>query len=91
MRPRHFPPQMARDATLQSETGEKSFDVDKERRGSRLTELEVDLGSVLEEKDEYDYDSAHSPYPEGMARRYNLVKPLMLRLRSESRCTRDGR
>lgn len=32
-----------------------------------LTELEVDLSLILEEKGEEDYDAAHSPFPEGRA------------------------
>lgn len=57
---------MARDATIKPEAEEKTVDVDRERRGSRLTELEVDLSTVLTENEKYDYDSEHSPYPEGM-------------------------
>lgn len=56
---------MARDATIKPEAQEKTVDVDKERRGSRLTELEVDLSTVLTENEKYDYESEHSPYPEG--------------------------
>ena len=40
--------------------------MEKERRGSVLTELEVDLGAVVDEKnEEFPIESDHSPYAEG--------------------------
>lgn len=56
----------------------KAFDSEKHQSGSdsdievapgHLQEIEVDVAKAIEETEQYDEDSEHSPYPEGVLSR----------------------
>lgn len=49
-----------------SEKHQSVSDSDVEVAPGHLQEIEVDVGKAIEETEEYDEDSEHSPYPEGM-------------------------
>lgn len=49
-----------------SEKHQSGSDSDVEVAPGHLQEIEVDVAKAIEETEEYDEDSEHSPYPEGM-------------------------
>lgn len=58
-------PRAADSKVFDSEKHQSSSDSDVEGAPGHLQEIEVDVAKAIEETDEYDEDSEHSPYPEG--------------------------
>lgn len=82
---------------------EKAFDQDPDEKDigiaendvdinhGHLKELEVDVAQVLhEEGEEFDVDSDHSPYPEGLLPQFWLTQDSLIVFNSQGSSARSG-
>lgn len=58
-------PKAAEPTVFNTEKSNASDESDVEVAPGHLLEIEVDVAKAIEETEEYDEDSEHSPYPEG--------------------------